>query len=184
MHLDGLIAADPDLHPPGQVRQSAEGLPVDEVGPAADALARQQSQHRQVRHGPEFQLLVPGVEEGHQHTGDDRAVDGKPAVPNGNHLAPVEAAVGVAVQVQVEDHVVQPGADDAAGHRPEHHVQHIVLREPVTLGLLHAQQQSRQHGDGQNDAVPVDPVADVDGDGVRIELPIPKEAREADGHVR
>ena len=183
MDLHVLGGADPHPHPPGQVRQAAEGLPVDEVGPAADDLAQEQADDGQVRHGAEGDLFQPGEDEGRQRPGDHGAVDGDAAVPDGGDPAPVQGAGGVPVEVQVEDDVVDPGAQDAAGHRPEHEVQHMVLGEAVALGLLHAKQHPRQKAQGQDDAVPVDAVADVEGDGVRVEFPVPEEAREADGHV-
>ena len=183
MDLHILVGAGPHPHPPGQVRQAAEGLPVDEVGPAADDLAQEKPHDRQVRHGAEGDFFKPGEEEGGQGPGDDGAVDSDAAVPDGDDPAPVQGAIGVPVEVQIEDDIIDAGAQDAAGHCPENEVQHVVLRQAVALGLLHAQQQSRQKAQGQDDAVPVDPVADVNGDGVRVELPVPEEAGEADGHV-
>ena len=182
MDLHILVSAGPHPHPPGQIRQAAEGLPVDEIGPAADDLAQEQPHHRKVRHGPEGNLFKSGEEEGHQGPGDDGAVNGDAAVPDGDGPAPVQSAGVVPVEVQVEKDVIDPGAQDAAGHRPEHEVQHMVLRQAVALGLPHAQQQPRQEAQGQDDTVPVDAVAHMDGDGVRIEFPIPEEAGEADGH--
>ena len=76
MDLDILRGAGPQAHPPGQRGLGAEGLPIDEVGPAADALAQQQAHHRQVRHGAHLDLLVPGVEKCHDGPGNHRAVDG------------------------------------------------------------------------------------------------------------
>ena len=183
MDLDVLARAGPKAHPPGQVRQSAEGLPVDKVGPAADDLAQQQPHDAKIRQGPQLQLLAPGVEKGQQRTGDDRAVDGKAAVPDGDHAPPVQAAVGPAVEVQIEDDVVDPGAQHAAGHPPEDHVQHMVLLEAEALRLPHAQQQAHKHGKGQNDTVPIDAMADVQGDGIGVELPALKETGKADRHI-
>ena len=52
------------------------------------------------------------------------------------------------------------------------------------LGHAAAQQDSNQQRNRQNDAVPVNAVADVNGHGVRVDLPIPEEAGKADGHIR
>ena len=183
MDLHVLAGAGPHPHPPGQVRRPAESLPVDEVGPAADDLAQKQAHDAEVRHGPQLDLFPAGEEEGHQRPGDDGAVDGDAPVPDGHDPAPVQAAGLVPVEVQVEDDVVDTGPQDAAGHRPEDEVQHVVLRQAVALGLLHAQQKPRQEAQSQDDAVPVDAVADVKGHGVQVELPVPEEAGEADGHV-
>ena len=178
-----LRGAGPHPHPPGQVRQTAEGLPVDEVGPAADDLAQQQAHDRQVRQSAERNVFAAGEEEGDQGSGDDGAVDGDAAIPDGDDPAPVQGSAGVPVEVQIKEDIVNTGPQNAAGHRPEHEVQHVVLRQAIALGLLHAQQQARQKGQGQNDAVPVDAVAHMDGHGVRVKRPVPEEAGEADGHV-
>ena len=181
--LHVLGGAGPQAHPPGQVRQATEGLPVDEVGPAADDLAQQQTHDGQVCQSAQRDLFVSGEDEGHQGPGDDGAVDGDAAVPDGDDPAPVQSPGGVSVEVQVEKDVIDAGTQDAAGHRPENEVQHVVLRQAIALGLTHAQQQPRQETEGQDDAVPVDPVAHVDGDGVRVEFPAPEETWEANGHV-
>ena len=175
--------AEPQAHPPGKVRRPAKGLPIDEIGPAADGLSQQKAQDSHVAQSAKGQLLMPGVEEHHQHRGDDRAVYGDAAVPHSDDAAPIQSAAPIAVQVQVEDHVVQPGAHDAAGHRPEHQIQNIVLRQPIALGLLHGEGQPRQQSHGQDDPIPVDPVADVDGDGIGVPLPIAEKPGKADGHV-
>ena len=39
----------------------------------------------------------------------------------------------------------------------------MVLRQAIALGLAHAQQQARQKGQGQDDAIPINSVADVEG---------------------
>ena len=47
-------------------------------------------------------------------------------------------------QVQVEEHVVDPGPQDAAGAPPMRTmIQHVILLDAVMLGLLHAEQQAR-----------------------------------------
>ena len=183
MDLDGGIRAGPQLHPPGQGSLGAESLPVDEVGPPANDLAQQQTHDRQVRHGGEADLLQPCKDQGHNDAGDDSAVDGQPPIPNSDDPSPVQASVSGSVQVQVKDHVVNAGPQDAAGHRPQHEVQHVVLRQAEALGPLHAQKQARQHTEGQNDPIPVDAMADMDGDGVGVEFPVAEQAGKADGHI-
>ena len=181
--FDGLGGAGPQLHAPGQVGHAAEGLAVDEVGPAADALAQDQSDGAQVGEGGEFQLMAPGVEEQHDDAGNDGAVDGQAAVPQAHHGAPVQTAVRLAVEIQVEQDIVDAGADDAAGDGPQDQIHHVVLADAEVLGLAQGQSQARQHGAGQDDTVPVDAVADVDGDHIRVKGPVPEQAGETDGHI-
>ena len=183
MHFDILRRRGPKTHPPGKGGLCAEGLPVDEIGPAADALAQQQPHNAKVRHGSEFQLFDPGVNQRHQDAYNNGTVNGQAAVPDGNDTAPVQAAVGISEQVQIENHIVDAGAHNTAGHGPQNHIQHIVLRQAEALGLLHTKKQARQHADGQNDAVPVDTVSNVDGNRVRVEFPVAEQPREADGHI-
>ena len=54
---------------------------------------------------------------------------------------------------------------------------------PKCLACFVQSIQPRQHGDGQNDAVPVNSVADVNGHRIGIQLPVPKQPREADRHI-
>ena len=183
MNLHTGVAGDPQLHAPGQCGLRTEGFTIDKVGPAADDLPQQQAHHRQIAHGEEGDLMALRVDQRHDHAHDHRTVNGKAAVPDPHHGAPVQAAVRLAVKIQIKEDIVQPGTDDAAGHRPEHHVHHIVFGQAVMLGLLHAQVQSRQHGDSQNNPVPVDSVAHMNGHRVNVQLPVPKQAREADGHI-
>ena len=183
MHLHAVEAGKPQLHPPGQGGFRAEGLPVDEVGPAANNLPQQQPHYRQIPHGKKRDLMALRVNQRHNDAYNHRAVNGQPAVPDPSHSRPVQAAVRSAVEIQIEQHIVEPGADDAAGQRPEHHIHYIVLRQAVVFGLLHAEVQPRQHGDGQNNPVPVDSVADMDGHRVNVQFPVPKQAGKADGHI-
>ena len=173
-----------EAHPPGEGGLGAEGLPVHEVAPAADGLAQHEAHDAEVRHGPQPDALAAAVEEGHEEDGDDGAVDGEAAVPDGDDAAPVEAAVGIPEAVQVEEDIVGPGTQDAEGHAHEDQVQQVILLDAVMLGLPQAEEHAEEHAQAQNDAVPVDAVADVEGHGVGGEFPVPKEAGEADGGVR
>ena len=184
MHLHQAAADGGQLHPPGQGRLHAEGLPVHEVAPAAHRLADHQTHDHQVHQGEEGELPLPGHHHAHDHHGDDRAVDGQTAVPDGHGPAPVEGAIGILIEIQVEDHVVEPGAQDAEGDAPEHRVQHVVLLQTVLLPPAHTERQRKQQACGDEDAVPVDAVAHVDGLGRGRKCPIPEEAGETDGTVR
>ena len=173
-------------HPPGQGGFRAEGLPVHEVAPAADGLPQHEAHDAEVRHGPQPDVLPFAVEERHEEDRDDGAVDGKPPVPDGDDAAvraPVEASVGVSEPVQVEEHVIGPGPQDADGHAHQHEIQQVVLPDAVVPGLLQAQQHAEEQAQPQNDAIPVDAVTNVQRYGVGGELPVPEKAGKADRGV-
>ena len=183
MDLDVLRGGGPQPHPPGQVGLPAEGLAVDEIPPTPYSLSDEQAHASQVREGPEGQLLDLAEDHQHEKGHDHRPVDGQSPVPDPQHGHPVQSAVGPPVQVQIEDDVVDPGADDAQGQLPDDQVVDVVLGEAVSLGLAAAEQHRQQQARHNDDAVPVDPVSPVDGHRVRVELPVPEETGKADGHI-
>ncbi|MPM64878.1 hypothetical protein SDC9_111769 [bioreactor metagenome] len=183
MDLDGLILADPQLHPPRERGLRAESLPVHEIAPATDALADKKAHDAKVEHCREFELFYLAVNKRNQNPHDHRAVHGDSAVPYGQHPTPVQTAVRVAVQVQIEDHIINTGADDAQRRGPEDHIDHVVLRQTKPLGLLHAEIQSGQQTQSQNNTVPVNAMPDVDGNGVRVNLEPAEQPRKPDGHI-
>ena len=181
--LDVLGGGGPKPHPPGQGGLPAEGLPVHEVAPAAHGLSDEETHDPQVRKGPGDDLLPFAEEDQHDKGRDHRPVDGHAAVPDPQHGGVIQRAVGAAVAIQIEDHIVQPGPDDAQGDLPDHHVVYVVRRDAVPLPLTAAEQHRQQQAQADDDSVPVDPVANVDGHRVRIDLPVPEEAGKADGHI-
>ena len=60
----------------------AVGLPIEEVSPAADALADQQAQGHDVQIGAKLLLFQLGEEQQAQDGADDAAVDGDAALPD------------------------------------------------------------------------------------------------------
>ena len=72
---DGLGA-----HPPGQIGDPAVGLHVHKVTPPADKLADKQPVDPQIGVGQKAELLFFAVQQQHDGRGDDRPVDGQPAV--------------------------------------------------------------------------------------------------------
>ena len=88
-------------HAAEDIRLRAEGLAVHEVAPAAEYLPDQQPVAQQVEHRAERYLLFAAHEPYHQHPGDDAAVNGEPAVVDGEYLVRV-----LDVVIQPEEHVV------------------------------------------------------------------------------
>ena len=177
-------AFDEQLHAPGQSSHAAEGLTVDEVCPAADGLTQQQADHSHVHQGGHGDLLAAGIEECHNGTGNDGAINGHTAVPDSDHAVPLQGTgLSAPIQIQIEQHIVNTGTDDTAGDTPQHQIHHMVFFQTVTLGLLHSEVHTGQHGHGQNDAVPVNAIAHINGDGIGIELPVREQSGELDGHV-
>jgi len=171
------------LHAPGQGGLGAEGLPVQEIAPAADGLADEQAHDHQVHHGPKLDVAAAAENDGHDHHGDDAAVNGQAAVPDGDGLGPAEMALMVLELTEIEQNIVQPGPHDGRGDAPQQPVDEVILPDAVFGALAHTPPQGYQHAQGDEDAVPIDAVADVDGLGADGDGPVAKKPREADGAV-
>ena len=137
----------------------AEGLPVEEIAPAADALADQQAQRHDVQIGRQLLLLHLGEEQQAQGGADDAAVDGDAALPDvesGNRV--------VLVVVPLEDHVVDSGADDGQGNGEENRVDHAVHIGAELLDPPAHVENRQQEAQGDDHAVEIDFSAE-DGKG-------------------
>ena len=183
MHVHIGRGRDPQPHPPGKVGQAAEGLAIHKIPPAADGLPDEKALHAAVRQRPERELFASAEEEGRQKARDDAAIDGKAAIPDAVGRGPVDRPVAAAEQVEVKEHIVEPRADDGKRNGPQHHIDDVVLGQAVFRCLLHAEVKPQQHTGGDDDAVPVDAVANVDGLGRRGELPVAEKTGKADGYV-
>ena len=82
-----------DRHAPRQVGRAAVRLAVDKVAPAADALADQQAERRQIAQGGKRELFDTAVHIQRDHYADHRAVDGNAAVPDRDDLVRVLAVI-------------------------------------------------------------------------------------------
>ena len=173
----------PEPHAPGELRRRAEGLSIHKVAPAANGLPNEKSLHAAVRQRPEGDLAAAAEKIRRQKARNDAAVAGKAAVPDAVGRRPVDRAVAPAKQVEVEKHIVNPRTDDGKRDDPEHRVDDIILAQAVFRRLLHAEIESQQHARGNDDAVPVDAVADVQCLGRHGELPVAEKAGKADGRV-
>ena len=78
-----------DGHAPGEGRRAAVGLAVDEIAPAADALADEQAERREIAQARERELFDAAVHEQADERADDAAVDSDAALPDGDDLARV-----------------------------------------------------------------------------------------------
>ena len=165
MYLHQLPGSGGQLHAPGHGGFRAKGLAVQEIAPAADGLADEQPHDHQVHHGPQLDMAAAAQDNGHDDHSDDAAVDGQAAVPDGDGLGPAEPVLVVLELAEIEQNVIDPRADDAAGNAPQQPVDQVILADAVFRALAHAPPQGHQHAQGDEDAVPVDAVADVDGLG-------------------
>ena len=172
MHVNIVGAADPQPHPPRQLGHAAEGLAVEEVAPAPDGLSDEKARHAAVGKRPKAELLFSANEPRGQKCRDDCPVDGKPAVPDAVGFRPVDAAVRKAELVKVKEHIVDPRADDGKGDGPKHGVDHVVLGQTVARRALHAEPQGDEQPRGDEHAVPVDAVADVEQLGREGKAPV------------
>ena len=118
MYLHQLPGSGGQLHAPGHGGFRTKGLAVQEIAPAADGLADEQPHDHQVHHGPQLDMAAAAQDNGHDDHSDDAAVDGQAAVPDGDGLGPAEPALVVLELAEIEQNVIDPRADDAAGNAP------------------------------------------------------------------
>ena len=74
------------VHAPGQSGVAAKGLLIEEVAPAAAALPDEEAHGRQIEHGQHGNFPPLTGQTSEQKGSDDAAVDGKTAVPDGQHI--------------------------------------------------------------------------------------------------
>ena len=183
MDLNGLILADKKPHTPGKCGLRAEGLAVHKISPAADDLPQQQTKYRHICQRSQLDLLPAGKQDGNNNAHNDGTVNGDSSIPDSDHTSPIHSPLCRAVKVQIKEDVINAGTKDTTGHCNERHVHHMVLRKSVMLRLLHGKKQSRQHGYSQNNSVPIDTMAYINGYRVQLKFPVPKKARKTHGHI-
>ena len=139
---DGVVKS----HAEERIRGRAEGLPVEEVSPAADALADEKAAQHQIQKGGQVGLFDFAEDDHADHRADHRTVDGDAAVPDIQHGDGV-----LPVAVPGESTVVDSGADNGQGRDPQHAIQQIILAQSrivaASAGIQHRQQQPQ--GDDQ-----------------------------------
>ena len=162
-----------DRHAPRQAGRAAVRLAVDEVAPAADALADEQAERRKVAQARKRQLLDPAVHEKADERADNAAVDGDAALPDGDDFARV-----LGVVAPLEHHVVNACADDAERHADDEAV-HQVVRGDAEFLRARAHVERRQNKAGaDDDAVPVD-VLSEHGAGHAVQRKLQSEVRKS-----
>ena len=138
----------------------AEGLPVEEVAPAAHKLADEEAHNHQVQQCGQGAFFDAAIDGNAYKGSDDCTVDGKTAVPDVQHG---DGIVGV---VRPAEHaVINSGADDGKGRDPEDAVENVVLGQPGPLAAAAAIDPGQQQTKGNDHAV------QVDGQGPDIEVP-------------
>ena len=186
MHLNELAGLRGELHTEHGGSLGAESLTVHEIAPATHDLPHQQTHDHKVCHGKELKApfsLAAGKAKTQNDHGDDRAVNGEAAVPEGDGGGKIELAVRVAETIQIEQDIVDPRPHDAHRDAPEQAVIEVILADAVLFALAQRQQQRQKDAQGNEDAVPVHPVADVDGLGAGGERPVAEKPGETDGAV-
>ena len=153
-----------ESHLEKRVCHAAVRLAVHEVAPATENLPDNHAHRGVIQHNKRRNLFYPAQNQDRDRTADDAAVNGKPALPDVEHRDGV-----VSVEVPVEHAVVKPRADNADRHRPQHKVQHVVLRNAEGLRAVHHIQNRQQKAARNNNAVPVDILPHHrEGDGARV----------------
>ena len=124
MDVDRVLPRLGESHAAEDVRLAAEGLAVEEVAPAADALADEQTVDREIAERAEGDRPLAAPQDHEREPREDAAVDGETALPD---LEDIEQVAGILVPA--EDHVIQPRADDDRRDQPEDEVIEIVRRD-------------------------------------------------------
>ena len=148
---------DVDLQAPRQVGGPAVELLVEPVAPAPDRLRHEHAGSQRVDQRQHLDALGPRAEPQPEGAEGDRPPHPQAAAPE------VQRGDGVAalpeVELPVGDHVVEPAADQAEGHRPDRQVADLprdaAARDPAPLA-----DPDREH-DAEDDAQRV--AADRDG---------------------
>ena len=147
-----------------RVCHAAVRLAVHEVAPATENLPDNHAHCGVIEHNQRRNPFYPAQNQNRDRTADDAAVDRKSALPDVEHRDGV-----VSVEVPVEHAVVKPRAHNADGHRPQHQIQHVVLRNAERFCAVQHIQNRQQEAARNNNAVPVDILPHHrEGDGARV----------------
>ena len=177
MDEDGAAVRRGQAHAAEDLRLRAEGLPVHKVAPAAQNLPDEQPEHRQIQHGGDGDLLVAADADDNDDAHDNAAVDGKPPVPDGENLPRIGQIV-----FQVEEHIVEPGPDDAAGDDPQHQVKKVVGLDAEIFGIAGAVDHGQNEAQGDDNPVIVYVQAEKAETAGRVEAEAAQHG-EADGGI-
>ena len=111
-------------HPEEAVCRRAEGLPVEEVAPAAQNLSDEEPQQGNIQHRGDPELFHLAQHRHADDRADDAAIDGDASLPDGEHGQRV-----IGIVLPGEGHIVNSRAENGKGGNPQHAVQDVVLFE-------------------------------------------------------
>ena len=148
--LGEIVGDDRRGHAPGEACVGAEGLDVDKVSPAADALADQKAADHQVQRRHELHPADLAHQKADQHAADESAIDGHAAAAGVEDLAEI-----LSIVVPLQDHIVGPGSHDAADGAAQNDVEHPVGVHAKLPGAAADVQNRQNKAQRDQDAVPV-----------------------------
>ena len=145
-HVQGV-----DAQPPRRRRGRAEELLVEPVAPAPDRLPDQQGGGQGVRDWPQARARAPRSDPGAHRAEGDRSPDAEAAAPYLPHLPRVPARPEVLLGRG--DHMVEAGADDAQGDRPQGQVEEQVGVPAAPPVAARGPRERDDHADRDDDPV-------------------------------
>ena len=138
------------VHAPGQRGVRAKRLLIEKIAPAANALPDQKAHTGQIEHWQNGHPAPFADEKGRCKRADHRAVDGKPALPDIQHL-------GKALVFKRRHRHIERAPSQHRKHRAdEDHIHHPVGVDAEAARITERKQQRQQHAGGDEDAIPVD----------------------------
>ena len=127
------------VHAPGQRRVCTEGLLIDEVAPAANALPDQKAQRHQIKQRQQRHLAPFGGQGAEHKRTDDRAIDGDAALADVDHLPEALILKGC------HSYVINTGTDDGHDRADGHNVHQTVRVDAVVHGIAEGVEHRQQH---------------------------------------
>ena len=134
-------------------RGGAEGLPVEEVAPAAHALADEEAQTHHIQQGGNAQLAHPAVYNNTDGRTQHTAVNGQTTLPD---IQDGDGIGGIPAGLPGEDAVVKPGAQNGKGNDPQHTVNDVILSEAEFLAPAQTVENRQQQTAGDDQPVKMD----------------------------
>ena len=141
-----------DVELPRQVGRPPERLLVEEVAPPADRLREQEGRRHDVQIGEKRQPLGPDVGTAREQPRDEAPVDRQATLPDREHPPPRLRLV----VVEVEEDVVEPGADQAADQGDLRRLEKVVGGLAAASGLAGREPEPECHRRRDEHAVPPD----------------------------
>ena len=152
MDIDDVAVCLHQAHFPQHIGLRAEGFPVEEVAPAADALADEEAQGNHVQHHQGLDLAALAENDDADDRTDDAAVDGQAALPD------IEGrdGVGGVLLRPAEDDVISAGAENREGGDPQDAVDQVILFQAEVLRAAAGVHDAQDQAEGDDRAVIMD----------------------------